>query len=118
MPYYPQMAYRMVSLEKPLAPGYGLGDVPASAWCSTANRQGACSPINGVCLPMNAATLSVFKDLQRQTNRILARASKSLIGVDGRIGPGLRREYRALCDGGLGRALGGWWRSRLAPHYG
>lgn len=91
MPYYPQMAYRMVSLEPPLTPPtglpVGLGDLPRTAWCSTTNRQGSCNPITGVCLPMDATTLATFKDLQRQTNRLLTRAGKRTIGVDGRIGP-------------------------------
>lgn len=87
MPYVPRMAYHMVSLEPPLAPPTELGSIAAANWCSTANRQGSCSPLKGICLPTNAATLATFKELQRQTNRILAKAGKKLIAVDGRIGP-------------------------------
>jgi hypothetical protein len=109
MPYYPTMAYRTVDLEKPLAPPYapvgfgGLGDLPNTAWCSPTNPQGSCKPVNGVCVPMDATTLATFKNLQRQTNRILAAAGKSLIGVDGRIGPGTKN--------GVSAALG-WLASR------
>lgn len=87
MPYVPRMAYHMVSLEPPLAPPTELGSIAATNWCSSGNRQSSCSPVSGVCLPMNAATLATFKELQRQTNRILAKAGKKLISVDGRIGP-------------------------------
>jgi hypothetical protein len=112
--YYPMMAYRTVSLEPPLKPPTGLGGLAEiftsiiegakagsttgptvtgagaaspSTWCSTANPQGSCRPIAGVCLPMDASTLSVYKNLQRQANRLLIKAGKPLLSVDGRIGP-------------------------------
>lgn len=88
MPYYPKMAYRTVDLEGRLRAPTGLGELVPQAWCSTANRQGSCRPPAGICLPMDLATLEVFKDLQRQTNRILAKIGRPAIGVDGRIGPG------------------------------
>lgn len=57
-------------------------------WCSTSNRQGSCSPISGVCKPMNTAALNNFKALQDQLNRVAEVKDLSKIGVDGRIGPG------------------------------
>jgi hypothetical protein len=82
VPYFPAMSYRMVGLEPPVRPPTGLGDLPTSAWSS--------KQISGVCIPLDASTLAIFKDLQRQTNRVLSRAGKALIGVDGRIGPGTK----------------------------
>lgn len=43
---------------------------------------------NGVAIPATASVLSVFKELQRQINRILVHYGKKAIGVDGRLGPG------------------------------
>ena len=57
-------------------------------WCSTSNRQGSCSPLSGVCKPMNTASLNAFKELQNQLNRVAEVKGYSKIGVDGRIGPG------------------------------
>lgn len=60
-----------------------LGD---TSWCSPAAPSG-CTPVDGVCMPMDAATLSTFTGIQRSINALLAARSEPLIGVDGRIGP-------------------------------
>lgn len=57
-------------------------------YCSTSNRQGSCSPISGVCKPMNTVALNNFKALQDQLNRVAEMKGWMKIGVDGRIGPG------------------------------
>lgn len=112
---YHSMAYHMANLEPPLKPPTGLGglldtvtggiaslfgaaDTAAATalavgqgggnWCSTLNPVSGCTPIKGICLPMNATTLETFKSLQRAANRLLAPTGAALIGVDGRIGPG------------------------------
>jgi hypothetical protein len=59
-----------------------------NSYCSTHNPQAGCKAVSGICKPMNSATLSVFKNLQSQINRVLSSMGKSLIGVDGRIGSG------------------------------
>ena len=73
----------------------GAGFVAANApktpaqpgWCSGGNTPSGCTPMKGICLPMDPATLENFKELQRQTNRILATLGNDPIDVDGRIGP-------------------------------
>ncbi len=71
-------------------------------WCSPANPSG-CSTLTAVtdiCLPNNALALETVKALQRDTNRIRAFSSRSLIDVDGRIGPQTRAAVeRELKDG-------------------
>lgn len=95
MTYYPQMAYRTADL----SPMGGLFDSivalvtgqPAPADAPTSSAPAATNQTwaqrNSICLPLDAATLALWKDLQRQANRILARAGKTLLAVDGRIGP-------------------------------
>jgi len=56
-------------------------------WCSGGNTPAGCTPMKGICLPMDGPTLENFKDLQRQTNRVLAMLGNDPIDVDGRIGP-------------------------------
>lgn len=65
---------------------YQLGSLGQSTWCSTSNPQGSCTPIAGVCKPMNVDTLDVYEKMQRLLNRLLAFKGKTLISVDGRIG--------------------------------
>lgn len=64
-----------------------LGALPETTWCSDQNPQGTCKPLTNICIPMDAATLEIYKGLQRQANRILAATGKKLLKVDGRIGP-------------------------------
>lgn len=116
MTYYPSMAYHMANLEPPLRPPTAvsglagiLDDITSgianlvsggasavastltagqkASYCSSANPQPGCTSVAGVCLPMTSSILEVFKNLQRQANRIAAKEGRSLIGVDGRIGP-------------------------------
>lgn len=58
----------------------------ASTWCSTSNPQGSCKPTKGVCKPMDFDTLSTYKELQNQINRVLQHKGKALIAVTGDIG--------------------------------
>jgi hypothetical protein len=68
--------------------GYAsVSGLPKTTWCSERNPQGKCKPIRGVCKPMDRPTLELFWDLQRNTNAHLAKAGKTLLDVDGRIGP-------------------------------
>lgn len=67
-----------------------------STWCSPANPQGNCTPVSGVCKPMDAGTLAIYKDLQNQINRLASVKGKSLIGVDGRIGSGTVKALNAV----------------------
>ncbi len=87
--YYPAMVVGMTSLEPALQPPYAMGeyDPDGTFWRIQ----------NNVALPVNAGVLAVYKELQRQINRILAKMGASPIGVDGRIGAGTA--------GGLLRAL-------------
>ena len=74
--------------EAPAGTRWGsLGDVEKTDWCSTSNPQGDCKPYKGICKPMNTRTLAFAKDLQRQLNRLLKARKKSLLYVDGSIGP-------------------------------
>jgi hypothetical protein len=57
-----------------------MGSVDAANFNSTA--------IPGVCKATNQTTLNLFKELQRQLNRVLSTYGAKLIGVDGEIGPG------------------------------
>lgn len=43
--------------------------------------------VNGICRPQDAETLGIYQNIQRQANRFLDQANKSLITIDGRIGP-------------------------------
>lgn len=65
--------------------------LPYTSWCSKSNPQPGCSALSNICKPMNASVLATFKNLQAQINRVLYKQGKSLIGVDGRIGPGTVR---------------------------
>jgi len=82
---------RRHALRRPRISGRGgymaMGELALTDWCSSTNAQGNCKAINGICMPMNSRSLQVFKDLQRVANRILYASQKSLIDVDGRIGP-------------------------------
>ena len=60
----------------------GLGD-----WCSSTHPQQGCQALVGICKPMDFATLEKYKTLQRELNRLLKLDNKSLLDVDGRIGP-------------------------------
>jgi len=74
-----------------------LGDVGSDGWCSSRFPKAGCSAVRGVCKPMDAATLGVFRDLQSQLNRVAVATGGSLIAVDGRIGADtLRSAERAL----------------------
>jgi hypothetical protein len=68
-----------------------LGEVSADQWCSDNNSpvfNTSCQPVSGLCLPMTADMLTVFKDIQRNTNRLLAKSGfTKFLDVDGRIGP-------------------------------
>jgi hypothetical protein len=65
--------------------GYSaVGALSAPSWCSDRNPQGNCKAEKNICKPMDAATLGVFKNLQRQVNTSFG---KGVIDVDGRIGP-------------------------------
>ena len=66
----------------------GKGEFVLDAgWCSTANQPSGCTPVSGVCKPTTAGTLSQFRSMQQQCNRLLVARGKSPIDVDGRIGP-------------------------------
>lgn len=69
---------------------FGLGATEPgdpSNWCSDQNPQGTCKPLVNICKPMNSATLAGIKTLQRQTNALLSKIGKTLLDVDGRVGP-------------------------------
>lgn len=68
-----------------------IGALSVGTWCSSANPQSGCTASAGVCKPMDSATLAVYKDLQRELNRILSRSGKGLLGIDGRIGPATKK---------------------------
>jgi hypothetical protein len=65
-------------------------------YCSVATPQGGCTPIANVAKPMNAATLDLFNNIQRAINALLAKRGKTLIGVDGRIGPATVSALKSL----------------------
>lgn len=81
-----KMTYYNAGTGAPLT-HYALGALPFSTWCSDKNPQPGCTALKNICKPMDAATLEVFKDLQRQTNRVLNSQGRTLLDVDGRIGP-------------------------------
>jgi len=65
-----------------------MGGLPATTWCSEQNPQGRCRPRPGnICLPMDTATLAIFRDLQRQANRVAHARGFGKVNEDGRIGP-------------------------------
>lgn len=69
-----------------------LGEISEEMWCSeltAANPDGStrCNAIFGLCLPMDASTLSIYKDIQRNINRLASVQGNALIDVDGRLGP-------------------------------
>lgn len=66
---------------------YPLGRLPSSTWCSDGNPQSGCRALSNICKPMDFATLRIYKDLQRQANRLAVSHGHSIINVDGRIGP-------------------------------
>jgi hypothetical protein len=76
----------------------GLGDTNygsvVPSFCSATHPMAGCSPISGVAKPMDVATLDLFKELQRQLNRVAQLKGLSKIDVDGRIGPGTVKLYR------------------------
>lgn len=76
----------------------GLGDTNFGSvvpnFCSVASPKPGCSPIPGVVKPMDAATLDLFKELQRQLNRVAQAKGYPKIDVDGRIGPGTVKLYQ------------------------
>lgn len=41
---------------------------------------------SGVCTPSNSIALTVFKNIQREVNRFLDEADKTLLTIDGKIG--------------------------------
>lgn len=57
-----------------------MGDLPSSDWNST--------KYPGVCKPTNFGSLGIFKELQKQLNRVAHALGLNKIGVDGDIGPG------------------------------
>ena len=69
----------------------GLDGLPATSWCSVQNPQPGCTALTEVCKPMDANTLAIYKDLQTQVNRLLARLGRPLVRVDGRIGSETRK---------------------------
>jgi hypothetical protein len=75
----------------------GLGDTNFASvvpnFCSVAKPKPGCSPIAGVAKPMDVATLDLFKELQRQLNRVAQAKGYSKVDVDGRIGPGTVKLY-------------------------
>jgi len=76
----------------------GLGDTNFASvvpnYCSVAKPKPGCSPIAGVAKPMDVATLDLFKELQRQLNRVAQAKGFTKIDVDGRIGPGSVKLYQ------------------------
>lgn len=76
----------------------GLGDTNFGSvvprWCSATHPQAGCSPIAGVAKPMDVATLDLFKELQRQLNRVAQAKGYPKTDVDGRIGPGTIKLYQ------------------------
>lgn len=77
---------------------HGLGDVAASSWTLR----------SGIAIPLAAATLVLFTQLQRQVNAINAKIKLPLIAVDGRIGPGTCKAIAALSlKYGSGERAGG-----------
>lgn len=56
-------------------------------FCSASNPQAGCSPVAGVCKPMNNEVLGVFQHIQGLINQLLGKRGLPLIAVDGRIGP-------------------------------
>ncbi len=75
-------------------PFYCSQDVPATG----------CSVVAGVAKPMNAATLQLWKDIQRSLNAVMAKfnaqdglsATSNLISVDGRFGAGTVNALNAI----------------------
>jgi hypothetical protein len=65
-----------------------LGAVPQGPafWCSDRTPQAGCKALNNICKPMDATTLAIFKGIQREANKILAKLKKGVLDVDGRIG--------------------------------
>lgn len=83
-------------LSEPTAGGrYGSLGAADSSWCSDMNVQPGCTPLRGICKPMDAATLGLIKQLQRLANRFQKAAGKSLLDVDGRVGPQTVRAVEA-----------------------
>ena len=71
-------------------------------FCSKVRPKPGCSPIAGICKPMDVATLDLFKELQRQLNRVAQARGYSKIDVDGRIGAGTVSLYqKAMNQTGL-----------------
>lgn len=75
-----------------------MGDVGQAGYCSTSNPQGNCKPISGICLPMDSASLASFKSLQREMNKALKANGRSLVSVDGRIGPQTLSSYKWIAN--------------------
>lgn len=64
----------------------GLGSIDPSQWTSS----------GGVARPKNSQALSVFQDLQVQTNRIAAINGITRVAVDGVIGPATMNAVKAV----------------------
>lgn len=56
-------------------------------WCSDKSPQTNCKAVKNICKPMDSHTLDLIKGLQRQANKVLNVAKKTLLDVDGRVGP-------------------------------
>lgn len=74
-------------------------------YCSVANPRPGCTPVAGVAIPMTAAALANFKELQRQINRVLAKKGKKLLSVDGRIGSSTMAALNVVRDTGAVAAV-------------
>lgn len=61
---------------------------------------------NGVCKPTGSASLDLFKDLQRQMNRVLDAMGSAKIAVDGAIGPGTLAALQAISQAPSAGAYG------------
>lgn len=98
MTHYPAMVVRMANLEPALQPPYAMGeyDDDGTSWRLVKN----------VAVPVQSGVLAVFKELQRQTNRLLVFyfGQSAAISVDGRLGKntqsGLLRALRAARNQG------------------
>ena len=79
-------------------PMRALGALPETTWCSDKNPQGRCTPLVNICKPMDIPTLNIIKEAQRQANAILKHDGKTLLDVDGRIGPLSIRAFNKILD--------------------
>lgn len=92
------------------SPMNGLGATAGGGWCSDKHPAGNCKPLRNICKPIDADTLESVKKAQRFANAILLATKKSLIDVDGRIGPKSVSAINSIlgmsmthCDQAMGR---------------